>query len=93
MDVTAIIVAASIPSALTGFFFWLIEQSIQKRADKEKAEREERQKEVDAREQIREKNELCIINCVNASLALGDPRRTLQWGYARSTRLRSEGQT
>ena len=69
MDVTAIIVAASIPSALTGFFFWLIEQSIQKRADKEKAEREERQKEVDAREQIREKNELCIINCVNASLA------------------------
>lgn len=23
MDVTAIIVAASIPSALTGFFFWL----------------------------------------------------------------------
>ena len=27
MDVTAIIVAASIPSALTGFFFWLIEQS------------------------------------------------------------------
>ena len=62
MDVTAIIVAASIPSALTGFFFWLIEQSIQKRANKEKAEREERQKEVDAREQIREKNELCIIN-------------------------------
>ena len=46
MDVTAIIVAASIPSALTGFFFWLIEQSIQ--------------------------NELCIINCVNASLALGE---------------------
>ena len=72
MDVTAIIVAASIPSALTGFFFWLIEQSIQKRADKEKAERKERQKEVDAREQIREKNELCIINCVNASLALGE---------------------
>lgn len=72
MDVTAIIVAASIPSALTGFFFWLIEQSIKKRADKEKAEREERQKEVDAREQIREENELCIINCVNASLALGE---------------------
>ena len=44
MDVTAIIVAASIPSALTGFFFWLIEQSIQKRADKEKEEREERQR-------------------------------------------------
>ena len=36
MDVTAIIVAASIPSALTGFFFWLIEQSIQKRATRKK---------------------------------------------------------
>ena len=72
VDVTAIIVAASIPSALTGFFFWLIEQSIQKRADKEKEEREERQKEVDAREKVRELNELCIVNCVNASLALGE---------------------
>ena len=70
MDVTAIIVAASIPSALTGFFFWLIEQSMQKRADKEKAEREERQKEVDAREQIREKNELCIITVSYTHLTL-----------------------
>ena len=31
MDVTAIIIAASIPSALTGFCFWLIEQRLQKR--------------------------------------------------------------
>ena len=67
MDVTAIIVAASIPSAITGFCFWLIEQSIQKRAEKEKTEREKRQEEVDARERTREKNELCIINSVNAS--------------------------
>ena len=72
MDVTAIIVAASIPSAITGFCFWLIEQNIQKRAEKEKAEREERQKAVDEREVIREKNELCIINSVNAAIALGE---------------------
>lgn len=72
MSVAAIIVAAGIPSAITGFCFWLIEQSFQKRADKEKAEREQRQKEVDAREDAREKNELCIINCVNAALALGE---------------------
>ena len=72
MDVTAIIVAASIPSAITGFCFWLIEQSIQKRADKEKEERIERQKKEDEREQIREKNELCIINSVNAAIALGE---------------------
>lgn len=72
MDVTAIIVAASIPSAITGFCFWLIEQNIQKRAGTEKEERIERQKKEDEREQIREKNELCIINSVNAAIALGE---------------------
>lgn len=72
MDATAIIVAASIPSAITGFCFWLIEHNIQKRADKEKEERIERQKKEDEREQIREKNELCIINSVNAAIALGE---------------------
>lgn len=72
MDVTAIIVAASIPSAITGFCFWLIEHNIQKRADKDKEERIERQKKEDEREQIREKNELCIINSVNAAIALGE---------------------
>ena len=72
MDVTAIIVAASIPSAFTGFCFWLIEQNLKKRADNEKEEREERQKQLDEREQIREKNELCIINSVNAAIALGE---------------------
>ena len=72
MDVTAIIVAASIPSAITGFCFWLIEQNINKRAEKEKQERAERQEKQDEREQIREKNELCIINSVNAAIALGE---------------------
>jgi hypothetical protein len=47
MDMTTIVVAASIPSAFTGFCFWLIEQSIKKRADKEKEEREDRQRKVD----------------------------------------------
>ena len=62
MDMTTIVVAASIPSAFTGFCFWLIEQNLKKRADNE----------MDEREQIREKNELCIINSVNAAIALGE---------------------
>lgn len=61
MDMTTIVVAASIPSAFTGFCFWLIEQNLKKR-----------QKQLDEREQIREKNELCIINSVNAAIALGE---------------------
>lgn len=67
-----IIATASIPSAFTGFCFWLVEQNIKKLADKEKEEREERQRKVDEREKIREKNELCIINSVNAAIALGE---------------------
>ena len=70
MDMTAIVIAASIPSAITGFCFWLIEQNIQKRAEKERKEREARQAKVDERERDREQSELCIINCINASLAL-----------------------
>ena len=34
MDVTAIIIAASIPSAITGFCFWLIERNIKKQDKK-----------------------------------------------------------
>lgn len=72
MDMTAIVIAASIPSAITGFCFWLIEQNIQKRAEKERKERKARQAKVDERERAREQSELCIINCINASLALGE---------------------
>lgn len=48
-----------------------INDGIQKKTN-EKEEREERQKQLDEREQIREKNELCIINSVNAAIALGE---------------------
>jgi flagellar biosynthesis component FlhA len=72
INVVAIIAAMSIPSAITTFCFWLIEQKIQKRDVEEKKERAERQKEVDRREEAREKNEICLINCVGAALALGE---------------------
>ena len=70
MDITAILIAASVPSAITGFCFWLIERSIQSRAEKEKEERQARQAQVDEREKIREKSELCIINCLNPTAAI-----------------------
>ena len=55
-----------------GLFYSGRPAAMQKRADNEKEEREERQKQLDEREQIREKNELCIINSVNAAIALGE---------------------
>lgn len=72
MDITSMIIAAGIPSAITAFCFGLIERHIQKRSEEDKKQREKRQKEVDEREKTRERSELYIINSVNAALALGE---------------------
>lgn len=72
MDVTAIVIAASIPSALTGFGFWIIEQRIQKRAKKREDEEKERRKEEEKREKLREQQELLLVQGVWAAIALGE---------------------
>lgn len=72
MDVTAIVIAASIPSALTGFCFWIIEQRIQKRAKKRDDEEKERRKEEEKREKLREQQELLLVQGVGAAIALGE---------------------
>lgn len=72
MDVTAIIIAASIPSALTGFCFWLIEQRLQKRAKKLEDEEKERREAEEKRERLREQQELLLVQGVGAAIALGE---------------------
>lgn len=72
MDVTAIVIAASIPSALTGFCFWLIEQRLQKRVKKREDEEKERRKEEERREKLREQQELLLVQGVGAAIALGE---------------------
>lgn len=72
MDVTAIVIAASIPSALTGFCFWIIENRIQKRAKKREDEEKERRKEEEKREKLREQQELFLVQGVGAAIALGE---------------------
>lgn len=72
MDVTAIIIAASIPSALTGFCFWIIEQRIQKRAKKQEAEENARRETEERREKLREQQELFLVQGVGAAIALGE---------------------
>ena len=72
MDVTAIIIAASIPSALTGFCFWIIEQRILKRAKKQEAEENARRETEERREKLREQQELFLVQGVGAAIALGE---------------------
>lgn len=65
MDLMTLIVAMSIPSAITGFCFWLLERKIQKRDEKAK-------KEQDQRDEQRRKYELCQLNMTAASMALAE---------------------
>ncbi|MBO5863422.1 MAG: hypothetical protein J6Q59_04055 [Paludibacteraceae bacterium] len=52
---------AGIPTAITGLFFWLIQRKITN-AEKKREQRE----------QLREKQELFLVQGVNAAIALGE---------------------
>lgn len=72
MDITAIIIAASIPSAITGFCFWLIERNIKKQDKKREANEQAKREDEDKRERLRQQQELFIVRGVNAAIALGE---------------------
>ena len=61
ISIGGIITLLGIPTALTGFFFWLIQRRISKREEVQ-----------DKREAAREKNEVLIIKSTGAALALGE---------------------
>lgn len=70
--VIAVLAAASIPSAITGFCFWIVQQKIQKREAKREQEEQERRKKREEREKKREENEVLLLHSVNAAIALGE---------------------
>lgn len=74
MELTGAMVAmiACLPSAITGFCFWCIEQKIQKENRKREAEEKERKEEEEKREKLREQQELFLVQGVNAALALSE---------------------
>lgn len=61
MSVLTFVMAMSIPSAITGLCFWLIERKIAKRETVQ-----------DKKDDARRKNEIIIIESVNAAIALGE---------------------
>ena len=61
MNLTAVIVAMGVPSAFTGFCFWMLERRI---AGK--------QREQDRKDEARRQNEIIVIEGVNAAIALGE---------------------
>ena len=61
INITELIALMGIPSAITGFFFWLVEHRIQRR-----------EKKRDAREKAREELELILVQSTGASIALSE---------------------
>lgn len=61
MDWFSLLLSVGIPSALTGFWFWIIERKIAKAEDRKKE-----------REEARRKNEVLTIKGINAAIALSE---------------------
>lgn len=61
LDIGSLIAIMGIPSAVTGFFFWLLKRYIDKREEQR-----------DSKDKDREKHDILLMKCVNASIALGE---------------------
>ena len=72
MDIETLLIAMSIPSAVTGFCFWWIEHRINQREREEEKKREQHQKDMDQKERLREESQFLILQSVNAAIALGE---------------------
>lgn len=83
IDIGALVALMGIPSAITGFCFWLVEHRIQKREKQKEqeeaelraeaaAEAKKRAEEDAARERAREELQLLTIQGTNAAIALGE---------------------
>lgn len=72
INIGALVVLMGIPTAATGFCFWMLEHRIQKREKQKEAEEAERQKEAAARERAREDLQIITIQGTSAAIALGE---------------------
>lgn len=72
LDIGQLVAIMGIPSAITGFCFWMLQRRMTKRDE-----------ELDRREKAREKNEVLLVRSVGAAIALGEAATTaLKNGHA-----------
>lgn len=76
ISIPVFLTAMGIPTAVTGFFFWLLKVRIQRWNDDQKREREQRQREVDEREHQRKEYEKCQLKMITATMALAEATAT-----------------
>ena len=65
LDIGQLMALMGIPSAITGFCFWMLQRRMTKRDE-----------ELDRREKAREKNEVLLVRSVGAAIALGEAAAT-----------------
>lgn len=76
MSVGSLLAVMGIPTAVTGFFVWLLQRQISKR-DKEAEQRaRERDEKLERQEKTCERNEILLIRGVGAAIALGEATAT-----------------
>ena len=71
INIGALVVLLGIPTAATGFCFWMLEHRIQKREKQKEAEEAKRQKEAAARERAREDLQIITIQGTSAAIVTG----------------------
>ena len=71
MGIESVLIAC-LPSAITGFCFWCIEQKIQKQSKKLEKEEKQRREAQDKCEKLHEQQEFFLVQGVNAAITLGE---------------------
>lgn len=71
-SIETLLLAMSIPSAVTGFCFWMVERKIKRNDAKNQKKREQHQKDQEEKEKLRVESQFLILQSVNAAIALGE---------------------
>lgn len=72
INITELVMLMGIPSAITGFCFWLLERRIQRREKERDRLDEQRRKKAEDREKAREELELMIVQSNGAAIAISE---------------------
>lgn len=74
MELSGILLAflVTVPSAVTGFCFWMLEKRIERRQKQEDEQQAAIRAEAERREEARRENELYTIKGISAALALAE---------------------
>lgn len=72
INIGALVVLLGIPTAATGFCFWMLEHRIQKREKKREQQEAAARAKAEKREHAREELQLLAIQSTNAAIALAE---------------------